>query len=684
MQQFRLNSNLTGPNTYFALLLMKVLLTICCFILSYCAGAQTCTTPGQNPSSAFPVCGTSAFKQTSVPQCGGRRLPSPCDRDQVTDINPFWYKFTCFEAGTLGFIITPDNLRSDYDWEIYDVTGRNAEDVYTDKSLVVASNWSGEEGETGTSASAREQFVCGGRGKPLYSRMPALIKGHNYLLLISHFTRTIDGYSIKFGGGTAVITDSLTPHLQKVTANCGGDVIRIKLNKKMKCNSLAQDGSDFFISASGIRVLSATGVGCSANFDTDSILVQLSAQLMPGKYVVGVKRGGDGNTLLDYCDNALPTTDVAEVVILPRQPTPMDSMATLSCAPQQVRLLFKKPMLCSSIAPNGSDFSIQGTYGVNILRAAGTCTDNTTSEVVVTLDRPLQREGSFRIVLQRGTDGNTLMDECSEETPAGSALSFGVKDTVNANFTYNITYGCITNVVAFTHPGTDGVNSWKWNLDERQQSSLQNPQANYKIFTPKNIRLAVTNGFCTDTASQTVVLDNYLKADFTVLPDNCPSETIPFTSTAVGKIVAHQWSFGDGGTSNIESPGHIYAPPVQQQAYTVRYTVTDSYGCQSTAQKSITVYSSCFIAVPTAFTPNSDGRNDYLHPLNALKAEKLEFKVFNRWGQLLFITNQWKTGWDGTFKNSPQPSGTYVWMLRYTDRDTKKWMEQKGTVVLIR
>jgi gliding motility-associated-like protein len=116
----------------------------------------------------------------------------------------------------------------------------------------------------------------------------------------------------------------------------------------------------------------------------------------------------------------------------------------------------------------------------------------------------------------------------------------------------------------------------------------------------------------------------------------------------------------------------------------VKYTVTDSYGCENTVSKPMTIYSSCFLAVPTAFTPNGDGLNDKLYPLNAIKAEQVEFKVFNRWGQLIFKTSNWKEGWNGTLNGVPQATGTYIWTLNYVNRDTKKAIQEKGTVVLIR
>jgi hypothetical protein len=184
--------------------------------------AQICTTLGQNPSSAFPVCGTSVFSQTTVPYCGGRNIPAPpCSRAPFSDKNPFWYKFTCFTTGTLGFQITP-NQAEDYDWEIFDITGRNPDDVYSDASLIVAFNWSAEFGVTGTSASASSLRECDGPGVPLMSAMPTLIAGHNYILLVSHFSDTPNGYSLSFGGGTASITDIKEPHMESSRAMVPG------------------------------------------------------------------------------------------------------------------------------------------------------------------------------------------------------------------------------------------------------------------------------------------------------------------------------------------------------------------------------------------------------------------------------------------------------------------------------
>jgi len=96
------------------------------------------------------------------------------------------------------------------------------------------------------------------------------------------------------------------------------------------------------------------------------------------------------------------------------------------------------------------------------------------------------------------------------------------------------------------------------------------------------------------------------------------------------------------------------------------------------------VVNSCYITVPNAFTPNNDGKNDFLYPLNAWKASNLEFFIYNRYGQVIFHSTDWTRKWDGTINGQPQSSGVFVWMLRYTDRETGQQVFKRGTTVLIR
>src|ERR1700750_2306196 len=99
--------------------MLRKILPAFLIVLSFCAKAQNaCTTLGQNPSTAFPICGLDTFVQSSVPNCGGQRIPTPgCNDALYQDLNPFWYKFACYQTGTLGFTIVPDDQGDDYDWQ---------------------------------------------------------------------------------------------------------------------------------------------------------------------------------------------------------------------------------------------------------------------------------------------------------------------------------------------------------------------------------------------------------------------------------------------------------------------------------------------------------------------------------------------------------------------------------------
>ena len=195
----------------------------------------------------------------------------------------------------------------------------------------------------------------------------------------------------------------------------------------------------------------------------------------------------------------------------------------------------------------------------------------------------------------------------------------------------------------------------------------------------------MSNGVCRDTVSEVLTLDNTLKAAFATSNILCPEDSAVFLNTSIGTITHYYWDFGYGPPSNLPSPPPLQYPILDAvQNYTVRLVIENAAGCHDTASNNIEVLKSCYIAVPSAFTPNGDGLNDYLYPLNAYKADDLDFSVYNRFGQRVFHTTDWTIKWDGTINGSPQDTGVYVWILKYTRRDTGQKVFQKGSTILIR
>ena len=136
------------------------------------------------------------------------------------------------------------------------------------------------------------------------------------------------------------------------------------------------------------------------------------------------------------------------------------------------------------------------------------------SIIKVKLSTPLspaiKTKGTYQIRLKASVeDGNTIIDECGQETPAGSTLFFNTKDTVNADFSYAIKYGCDRDTINYFHDGANEVNFWKWNFDRTRSSSLQNPTILYGTPGLKTTYLIESDGLCRDSSvSESIFIAN--------------------------------------------------------------------------------------------------------------------------------------------------------------------------------
>ena len=124
------------------------------------------------------------------------------------------------------------------------------------------------------------------------------------------------------------------------------------------------------------------------------------------------------------------------------------------------------------------------------------------------------------------------------------------------------------------------------------------------------------------------------------------------------------------------------AIPLQNITYQV--TGTDAAGCQGTDTIRVLLYNlEADIYVPTAFTPTGDRLNDVIKPILLGMKSLTYFRVYNRYGEMMFATTEMGKGWNGIHKGKPQDTGTYVWMaegITYKGQVRRK----KGYVILIR
>jgi gliding motility-associated-like protein len=136
---------------------------------------------------------------------------------------------------------------------------------------------------------------------------------------------------------------------------------------------------------------------------------------------------------------------------------------------------------------------------------------------------------------------------------------------------------------------------------------------------------------------------------------------------------SYAWSTGSTQQSiSVEKPGN----------YVLK--VTDQNNCpgQDTIQ---VVQKNCMegLYVPTAFTPNRDGKNGLFRPLLFGNVVRFQFQVYNRFGELVFASSKIMEGWNGTHKGVPQPTGSFVWFCQF-ELEGKPLETRKGTVLLMR
>ncbi|HEY6063296.1 MAG TPA: gliding motility-associated C-terminal domain-containing protein, partial [Chitinophagaceae bacterium] len=119
--------------------------------------------------------------------------------------------------------------------------------------------------------------------------------------------------------------------------------------------------------------------------------------------------------------------------------------------------------------------------------------------------------------------------------------------------------------------------------------------------------------------------------------------------------------------------------------YDYHYIVTGTTpeGCEGSDDILIKIYQGPDIYVPSGFTPNNDGLNDLLKAIPVGIKEFRYFRVYNRWGQMIFSARDPSTGWDGKINGAEQPTGTFVWMAEAVDYKGNL-VSRKGVVTIVR
>lgn len=154
-----------------------------------------------------------------------------------------------------------------------------------------------------------------------------------------------------------------------------------------------------------------------------------------------------------------------------------------------------------------------------------------------------------------------------------------------------------------------------------------------------------------------------------------------FTFTNLSDDYDKQWfHFGNGVSSPINNYTYIYPEPGVYYPYQI---VKNEYGCRDTSMKKITVIPVIPIMVPNAFTPDGNSRNNTFKPI-LYKPQNYKMWIYNRWGELMFLSEHPEAEWNGNYGGLPAPTGVYIWRIIYYEYDTGMPKQIMGHVTLLR
>jgi gliding motility-associated-like protein len=293
--------------------------------------------------------------------------------------------------------------------------------------------------------------------------------------------------------------------------------------------------------------------------------------------------------------------------------------------------------------PAPHTYATWGSYVIALTVQSGACTDTVTQIVVI--DPPL---------------------------PTASFIGSGE--------------GCAPFAVQFTNTSLLGT-AYQWQFGDGATSIATDPVHEYNIPGTYTVTLtAIGPGGTTNTAIKvdSVVVHPNAVAYFTVQPNevNVPGEPL-FTFNLSASATAYTWDFGDGTFSNDANPVHFYQQP---GTYGITLVANNAWNCADTfaIPDAVTAIQSGELTFPNAFSPTNNGPGDGIYDPNSLDndifhpvstgVEKYRLQIYNRWGELVFQTEDIRQGWDGYYRGQPAKQDVYVWkaFARFVTGDEKK------------
>lgn len=328
-------------------------------------------------------------------------------------------------------------------------------------------------------------------------------------------------------------------------------------------------------------------------------------------------------------------------------------------------------------APYTASFTNTSTH--TSVPAAGTVYtwdfgDGTTHTGTTPPNKNYSKSGTYTIKLTMANAG-----ACNDPDTALQTISFK-NDSVKAAFDVP-ELNCVSDSFRVTNRAVNAL-TYLWNFGDGKTSTGVAPSHKFDtIGTFKVTMYAFNPTTCNRVDSQTryITLNPSPEADFSYTPV-VPEVNVPYYFTNKSKgAVEYFWNFGDGASSTVINPEHTYK---RSGSYSVCLVAMNKEGCTDTVCKPLLADVQPLADIPNAFSPNGDGKNDVLY-VRGYGIETMNLRIYNRWGEKVFESNDVDYGWDGTAGGKPQEIEAYAFVLNVTFTDGTTF-NKKGNITLLR
>lgn len=255
------------------------------------------------------------------------------------------------------------------------------------------------------------------------------------------------------------------------------------------------------------------------------------------------------------------------------------------------------------------------------------------------------------------------------------------------SFMTAVNSGCEDLVVPFTNTGDDGAECY-WDFGDGTSSTFCGSVTHtYDNAGEYDVSYTITdvNG-CSSTSTFYDYIDVYPQPNavfrFGPQPATTINTEINFTDMSTGAD-AWTWTFDELGNSNDQDPSFFF--PEIPGNYIVDLVVENSYGCVDSTSQTIVISEQLLIYVPNTITPDGDLYNEVFTPyFNGIDIYDYTLTVFNRWGEIMFVSHDVTVGWNGTYGGELVPSGVYVWHINTQEVTSDKKLEYHGHVTVLK